>query len=145
MKIDLDIVKRDLMTPLHTLYIDNFPMYSEKILTFRKKPGCSKCISDISSILSLEHSKWKFSKIYGVSQSEIEIDETSSPVKSMTWEQIVEVHKIKRDAYEQWVIELYKIKSSPLPQPQIKSFNTFYEPISDRVIVTLVLLSPTMT
>lgn len=144
MKINLETLKRDLMSPLHKSYITHFPVYTDKISTFRKSPGCGKCISDIASMLSQDHSKWKFSKIYNVDVNDIELDPSQASVKSMTWEQKVEVHKVKRQEYESFVVDLYKIKQGNLPQSQIKSFNTFYEPITDRVVVTLLLLVPTM-
>lgn len=129
---------------LDDLYIDklyhHFPRFVGKIKDVRKKPKCSGCLDKVSaSLLNHESSQWKFSQILDVNKDEISIPEYI-PKKQITWKQKTEVHKVERKNYENFVSDLYADK--PHPAPQIKMFNTFYEPVEDRVVVTLVLLAP---
>jgi hypothetical protein len=138
MKIDHKKVKDDLTGDLYMEYMNYYPSFEEKILKLRRTPDCTSCFDNtVVPILTQEASKWKFSQIYKVEQSSITVDTTLPDVeRKIEWINKTEIHKVERGKYEEWVKDFYENKKVP----QVKMYNTFYEPVSDRIVITLVLL-----
>jgi hypothetical protein len=141
--ISVDFIKEELKTDKYLQYIDHYVNLKDKIETFRENQGCQSCIDDVA-IPMLKHSfaKWKFALMNNTDTTQINIDlpkeEANKPTK---WTQEAEVYRINLQDYDEWVKKLYQPK--PHPSPQVKGFNTFYEPAEKIVIVTVVLLKPT--
>lgn len=140
-KISVEFIKTELLTERYLKYIEHYPNLKEKIEDFRTKPKCPACLKGVAvPVLEHKYAKHKLSQIYETTTFNIQLDTTTDMPKSIVWEQTTEVHKVSPDDYEEWVSELYKVKAHP--SPQVKNFNTFFNPIENKVVVTLLLLKP---
>jgi hypothetical protein len=139
-KLTSEFLRTELQTDKYKDYIEEFPHLEDKIENFREKPNCPTCLAMVEEglLVNITVTRWKMAKIYN--SNSVHIDLTTTKPKSVTWKQQVEVHSIPFDEYEEWAKILFEQK--PHPSPQVKTYNTFYKPDDNIVVVTALMLVP---